>query len=500
MKSMRRQLTWWLVTTTILLVVAASAALYIYVRSALFKEFDAGLFAKAEGLSALFRIESDGQYDLDLTDQSLPEYLPGRRPEYFQIFMDGKVFEQSPSMKQGVLAISTDAIAQRRAWNLVLPDGRNGRAVGIKTTPMPEEKDKAAVAKLGVKLQPALIVVTRSRTDIDRILNTLLSSLIVAALVLAVACFVAVQLIVYYGLRSVNHLARQASTIGPDTLNDRFQSDNLPKELVPISIRLNDLLERLDNAFRRQRRLNSDIAHELRTPIAELRTLTEVGLRWPDAATAATYFRDANEIALKMESVIEVLLALARSQAQSISKTNEQVNLSDLIHKTLQSYEVEIDQKNLRLSCDISSEIVIYTDKSIFGRILQNLLSNAVKYTPENGVIGIVAELSAEQCVLRIWNTNESITAEDIPHLCESFWRKDSSRCDRSHVGLGLTLVSEYAQHLKMKVAPRLPQKDRFEIALSIALSPMGSSIATPAPFAGSGLLISQAPAHGVEP
>jgi signal transduction histidine kinase len=472
MKSMRQRLTWWLVTTTILLVICASATLYIYVRSALIREFDAGLFAKAQGLASLLRIERDGRYDLDLTDQSLPEYRPSLKPEYFQIFIDGQVLEQSQSLTHGTFLVAANAVTQKHAWNLALPNHLSGRAAAVTTKPQPEDENKTAVAKLGLHVPDALIVVARDRTEVDRILDTLLSSLLVASVVSALSCFASVQIIVQRGLRPVNRLATQASAIGPDTLNQRFDSEELPEELQPISTRLNDLLERLDSAFQRQRRLNSDISHELRTPIAELRTLTEVAVRWPaDASTTAAYFHDAREIALKMESLIEMLLALARSQSGTICAFQEQIDLSEILRAMLPRYEDKIREKSLTLKCTVPECADVYTNKFILSQIFQNLLANAVEYTPQNGSIGISLEQMNGSCQVKICNSNDSIQPEDIPRLFESFWRKDTARSDRSHAGLGLTLVGEYAKQLRMKIEPRLPEPDRFEIVLWISVS-----------------------------
>jgi signal transduction histidine kinase len=466
MKSMRFQLTWWLVTTTIVLVLIASVALYVYVRLALFKEFDAGLYARAQGLAALLRIESDGRYDLDLSDQSLPEYLPGRRQEYFQVFVNGKLLEKSRSLKDRLLQIPSDSLTSRTVWNLVLPNSRSGRALGILAKPQPEDEDKPSIAQLAANAPSALVVVARDRADLDHILNTLLSSLIVASAVLAATCFAAVQLIIRYALRPVDRLAAQAAAMGPETLGDRFRSDELPHELKPISIRLNDLLDRLSSAFQRQRRLNSDIAHELRTPIAELRTLTEIALKWPaDSTTTAGYFGDAYDISRKLESIVEMLLALARSQTQQVSISFAKINLSEAVSTILQSHDEIIRSKNFTVDCAIPA-IMVSSDRFIFTRIVQNLLANAVEYTPQNGSIAILGEQTNNSCKLSIRNSNDSISTEDLPRLFESFWRKDASRSDRSHAGLGLTLVSEYAKHLNIKIEARLPASDQLELIL----------------------------------
>ena len=108
------------------------------------------------------------------------------------------------------------------------------------------------------------MIVAQDRLAIDRALDSLLSALTLAGLVLAVGCIVAVRYVVWQALSPVNDLARRAQEVGPANLDYRFDIAALPEELQLICQRLNALLERLDQAFARERRFNADIAHELR--------------------------------------------------------------------------------------------------------------------------------------------------------------------------------------------------------------------------------------------
>jgi signal transduction histidine kinase len=467
MSSMRKQLTWWLVAVTTCLVICVSAALYGYVRSALLGEFDASLLAKAKGLAALLRIEPDGKFDLDLAP--LSENQPRGKPDYYEIILDNAVLERSVSLKHSDLVSLDAAEAHTGAWNVILPDGRHGRALALTATPRAEDQYRSPQLLDIAAKHPARIVVAYQRNEIDRALNALLSSLVIAAVVLAGASALSVQIIVTYCLRPMQRLASQAAGIGPETLDYRFAVQQLPLELQPISVKLNELLERLDNAFRRERRVSADIAHELRTPIAELRTLTEVAARWPaDAAATSAYFRDVHEIALKMESLIEVLLALARSQIQRINPAGDAVRPAEVFNSVLAGLRKKIGERNLSVQCTIADSVLVHTDKPIFTRIAENLLTNAVSHTPRGGAVRCDAVQNNGDWVLSISNTNDSIEPADLEHLLEPFWRKDASRCDPTHLGLGLTLVAQYAQQLNIKLQPTLRQRDCFEMILML--------------------------------
>ena len=133
--------------------------------------------------------------------------------------------------------------------------------------------------------------------------------------ILAVLNVIAVFLIVRRSLNPLRTLASCTREIGPDNLHLRLPTNGLPTELTPICSCVNDLLDRLDQAFKRERRFTSDVAHELRTPIAELRALAEVASRYPnDPEFARNALRDAVGVAKQMQSLVTTLLALVRSE------------------------------------------------------------------------------------------------------------------------------------------------------------------------------------------
>ncbi|HWB52678.1 MAG TPA: histidine kinase dimerization/phospho-acceptor domain-containing protein, partial [Tepidisphaeraceae bacterium] len=311
MTSLRRRFAIWFLSATAILAMAAGAFLYLYVQSAIYSEFDSGLHAKLQVIGSLLRIENNGSYSMDFSSQSMPEYLVHRHPEYFEVFLsNGKPLERSESLKGQDLITPTAVDAGSGAWDIRLPDGQAGRAMAGWIRPLPDAEDQNEPgwqhAVASAPAPPELVVVAKERAGIDRVLSELMSALIVAAVVLTIGSIFAVQFVVNQALKPVNLLAERAKNVGPQTLDYRFDIDAMPQELKPIAQRLNDLLMRLDQAFSRQRRLNADIAHELRTPIAELRSLSDIASRWPgDRAQSAVYFHDAHEIALKMGSLVE---------------------------------------------------------------------------------------------------------------------------------------------------------------------------------------------------
>ena len=151
-----------------------------------------------------------------------------------------------------------------------------GRASGVWAFPTPELGEEPPKGyEMDAPENRLLFVLAWSREDLDRTLRVLLIGYILMGLGLAVGLVLIIRFAVGRSLLPLNRVANETSAIDPADLTHRFQTDLIPGELMPVCSRLNDLLERLESAFQRERRFNQDVSHELRTPLAELRTLAK---------------------------------------------------------------------------------------------------------------------------------------------------------------------------------------------------------------------------------
>jgi len=449
-----------------LLWAGGAAALYLAMRAGLVAEFDRALEAQARALAALTS-EEDGRYEMDFDATLMPSFSKGAHPDSFQLWLpDGTPWQSRPAAEGGRLPQLAGALDRPQFANLTLPDGRPGRAVGLRFVPPAEDAPEA-----GAQPRPALaLVVARHRAELDDRLRLLATTLLLVGGGTAAAAACVVPFLVGRGLRPLSSLAARTAAIDASALGVRFDTSLLPAELLPIATRLNELLERLQASFDRERRFSADVAHELRTPIAELRSVAEVALKWPDDPPATSRaLHDALEIALQMEAITASLLALARCEAglQEVARTP--VSVAEQVEASWRPLAEKAGQKGLTVSFHVPEQARCAADPSLLQLVLTNLMTNAVEYAPREGAIECRAEVMDGHCLLTVSNTVRDLTPSDIPQLFERFWRKDAARTSGAGSGLGLALALAYARAMRMEIKAEWHGPDTLAIQLRAA-------------------------------
>jgi len=458
MNSIQRRLTLTLGALCCLLWCTGSLAAYFAMRAGLISEFDLALKTDIQALANMTE-QSEAGLKFDSTGEFIPKFEREDHPDYFQLWEpDGSTLYRSPSL-EGDLPRRLGTLAAPKFWNVTLPDGRNGRAVGVRFTPK-EDEDTPRSRGAPPLTKEATIVAAFHCAELDYTLNYLGWVLALVGVALAAATQMVVSVIVRLGLRPLSTLAERAETIDASSLQLRFPTDNIPSELLPIGQRLNDLLTRLEASFARERRFSADVAHELRTPIAELRALAEVALKWPDGGAQAAALRDALNIALQMESIATGLMALARCEGSLLTVRPERVSVAPLLDDTFHPLAAKAGAKQLAVIVDVPKDACWFTDRAVLRSIFTNLLANAVDHSPPATSVKTRVEKNAASERLVISNPNRSLVPEDIPHLFERFWQKDEARFSPEHSGLGLTLARAYAQSLGMTLDAQLNHTD----------------------------------------
>ncbi len=498
MRSLHGQLTARLLAVALALSAAAGTGAYLYSRAAHTRAFDAAAEGRARVLAAMVMIEPTGEIEVEIEPEALPELYEDHPREYFELRRgDGTVVAAAPALAGRALAAGWSRWGPSHAADVPLPDGRRGRVMALKFYPRVEAPDEEDVLPPD-HVQPTpdrygqfTLLLARDRADLDHTLAVMLTSLLTWGGVLVAGTALAVALTVRAGLRPLRALADQAARMDARSLDERFATDGVAHELRPIGARLNELLDRIEQTLARERRFTANVAHELRTPIAELRAMAEVALRQPDAGDGSRHnYRDALDVALQMQSIVTALLALARCQPGRQTVVTESVDLAGVVGQCWQQ-TVARNGRGLRTRLEVPPGIVVHTDRALLGAVVTNLLCNAYEYTPSGGSITCRTERNATPGVaLAISNTAHDLDARDLPKLCEPFWRKDAARSDAAHCGLGLALVESLAKLLRVDLSMELAADQSFLVRLSFPAYACGVT-----PLTTRGISLDTAPA-----
>src|SRR5713226_4874247 len=253
-------------------------------------------------------------------------------------------------------------------------------------------------------------------------------------------------------LAPVVAMSTQAGRIGAANLYERLPVQNDKDELGHLARSFNQLLDRLNESFDRQRRFMADASHELRTPVAILRGETEVALSRPERSLEE--YRESLA-AVRAESqrlthIVEDLFTLARADAGQYPLSPRDFYLDELVADCTRAARTLALAKNISLQCDTVPELQIHADEALVRRMILNLLDNAIKYTSEGGLVTLLCRSENGKFALSVTDTGPGIPRDLQPRIFERFFRADKARShgenDGGSAGLGLSIARWIAE------------------------------------------------------
>jgi two-component system, OmpR family, heavy metal sensor histidine kinase CusS len=266
------------------------------------------------------------------------------------------------------------------------------------------------------------------------------AALLAAVLALGIAASAIIAFTVTKrGLRPLGEMTRALKRVGPKQLHERVTAVGWPRELQPLAVAFDDMLGRLEDSFVRLSQFSADIAHELRTPIGNIRGEAEVALT---RARSADEYRDVIESTIAecqhLGHIVDNLLFLARTEAAEGHLQRTSFNGRAAIERIAAFHEPIAEEQKLTIRCQ--GEGTLSADEMLFSRALNNLVENAVHHTPAGGTIEITIANHGANSEVSVKDTGRGIAAEHLPRVFDRFYRADPSRSSEG-VGLGLALV-----------------------------------------------------------
>jgi two-component system heavy metal sensor histidine kinase CusS len=270
-------------------------------------------------------------------------------------------------------------------------------------------------------------------------------------LVLAVSlclCSLIGYFIARSGIRPIENIGHKAARIRATTLHERIATDGLPAELLELAETFNGMLDRLEQSFRYVSQFSDDVAHELRTPINNLRGEIEVAL---SKSRSGDEYRAVLESCLeectRISRLIRTLLFLARSDTSAETIQRERIDVGQELRKIETYYEAAATEAGIELNVSAPDGIYAELNRTLFQQAIGNLVLNAISHTPPGGLVNLAASVEKGRLSVGVSDTGCGIGPEHLPRVFERFYRIDRARAGSAqNLGLGLAVVKSIVE------------------------------------------------------
>jgi two-component system, OmpR family, heavy metal sensor histidine kinase CusS len=246
------------------------------------------------------------------------------------------------------------------------------------------------------------------------------------------------------GLKPLSEITRTIGRIRPSRLSERVAPIGWPPELQPLAEAFDEMLGRLEDSFTRLSQFSADLAHELRTPIANILGEAQVALT---RERPAEEYREVIESTVaeceRLSRIVENLLFVARAESAREQIKRTQFEGRAAIEKIANYYQTIAEERHVTVECE--GEAQINADPVLFSRAISNLVDNALRFTHDGGTIRLSVAAGTQETQVTVSDTGSGIAAEHLPRVFDRFYRADSSRSSAG-AGLGLALVKSIAE------------------------------------------------------
>jgi two-component system heavy metal sensor histidine kinase CusS len=419
----------------LLLVLLATASLYIVLRTELDKSTDQFLADKLQVLRTMLRERPNDQ---DGLREEIELESAARRYEHFYIrLLDrrGVTILTTPGMAEQLDLAELAGQTRIRPERSTSMAGRHGQAFRVSSAAAPVGKSPTSSDTIQIAID-----ISQEKELLRRYRFWFCAISLVTSILFPLMGY----RITRHGILPVEEIAATARRITSTNLRERIGAEGYPSELASLAGTFNEMLDRLEESFERISRFSADIAHDLRTPVNNIRGEAEVALA---RARTVDEYRDVLESSLeeavRLSELIGDLLFLGRAESPLTHLHRQRVDLNELLGIVLDYYEAMASDSGVSLVSAAGEEpITADLDRALMLRAVSNLVSNAIAHTPSGGSVTLAASATDAEIRIKVSDTGIGIPTEALPRVFDRFFRVDPSRSKTSGgTGLGLAIV-----------------------------------------------------------
>ena len=422
---------WYLILLAIILAVFI-VGVYIILRKTLYDNLDESIMNRASALLSVIQYEDGRPF---LPDEATSGD-PSRGEHFARLFDDsgGLRFDNTAALGQIPIdteLLNTSLLGESTTRRVILA-GEDDDLVRVTTFPIVRDGVVVGVLEVG--------------QSEERVSDTLSTLLLIMGLAYPVALFGASFGGVFLAGRAlspIDNITRTARHMSAEDLNQRLNLTLPDDEVGRLARTFDEMINRLDDAFHRQRQFVADASHELRTPLTIIKGQIDVSLqreRKPEVYRQA--LQTINEDVDRLIRLSQSLLTLSRADAGQIPLTFEEVDVAEVVAGVVEQLRSTGIEKEVEINLAPGPPVTIRADQDFLLQLLLNLGENAIKHTPGGGQVTLGWETIGDQVQLRVQDTGIGIPSEDLPYLFDRFYRVDKARTGaEGGAGLGLAIA-----------------------------------------------------------
>jgi len=435
-RSLRARVTCWYVGLLAVALVVFGACLYFGFERYLETSLEQSLAGEARSIAQTFVSEVEAKGSTWLSEELSESYPPENGERYIRISRLG------PGHDDQVLYESADARdlspqgprltdhSYLRNPRLRIEAGSRGQKIVVYSLPYSSASGTQYIIETGAP-----------HGHVEQLLRSLLTMLLILTPLVLLGAGVGGYLMMAQPLKPVVSLTLQAERIGVGEFGERLPVIPTGDELERLSLSLNRMISRLEEALTHNRRFSADVSHELRTPLTILRGELEHVIQMRNAGPdLVESVGSALEEIERLAKIVESLLAISHLDSGGAGIEFHPFDLHEMVKTTAEQMRLLADEKHIALRNDSSGPIYALGDESRIKQVLVNLLDNAIKYSRDGGHVATSVRAEDNTAVLMVSDDGSGIPEDSLPHVFERFYRAEKARPRGSAAGAGLGL------------------------------------------------------------
>ncbi len=460
-RSISTRLFCWLFTVGMLVLLASGVGLYLEVQNIIYESMDHTLESELEIFTGLLHVEA-GDLEFEYAETLHGDYIVPRSGHYFQVYIDGEVIAESISLVDERLEISPEQIIeensdlQYKVYHGVGPAGESLRLME---------------RSLVFAEHPARILVAQTVSDSEQMLSRFRNFLLISGIPGFFFLALLGQAISHRSLRPLKEFSDRIDQIGEKNIEVRLPTSNQYQEIGRLTIAFNSMLERLKKSLQAREELLSEVSHELKTPVAVIRSHCDIYLQ---KERPAKEYIDALKVIRESADLLGVkisrLLSIAQTEAELMKASSlESLDLSTCLHRARITVEPLTQEPQIEIIENLEPDLKIRGNSERLIEAFASLLENAIKYNRPNGKVIIQSMRRNNQAHISIKDTGCGIDPQDLEKIFDRFYRgQRNNQADGSGLGLGLVKAIIDAHEGQIEVRNRQEEGSCFVITLPL--------------------------------